>query len=145
MKDLYDASQLKNDIGFDDLSEGQVYPPYNYQVTDAHISAYLAAVVEDDAPAREDLRRHPLLPTLVSTNYGFVYAAMRGRLPQGFLNSSVALDLIGPVPVAEDLTMTVTIEDKKVKRDRKHVMLRAAVKDRQERELAVARIGCVLP
>jgi hypothetical protein len=145
MSDLYDTSQLEADIGFDDLSIGLVYPPYHYWVTEAHVDAYLAAVAEDDAPVREDLRTHPLLPTLVSTNYGFVYAAMRGRLPQGFLNASVVLDLIQPVALAQELTMTVAIEDKQLKRDRKHVMLRAAVRDSNARELAVARIGCVLP
>lgn len=145
MNDLYDASQLKNDIGFDDLSKGLVYPPYKYRVTKAHLDAYLAAVSEDGVPVPADLREHRLLPTLVSTNYGFVYAAMRGKLPQGFLNASVSLDLIAPAPVADELSMTVTIEDKQVKRDRKHVMLHAAVRDGKGRELAVARIGCVLP
>lgn len=146
MDQFYEYERYQNEIAYDDFSLGQVFPAFRYQVTLAHVEAYYAAVKDGvRGEIIPDARKHPLFPSLVSLSYGFVYSAIGGRLPQGFLNSTVDLNLMSPASVGRDLRMIVTVEDKQIKRERKHLMLSASVADASGLPIAAARIGCVIP
>lgn len=143
---LYDTECFQKEIFYEDLAVGQEFPSYRYRVSGAHVDAYLAAAEQGlQEEAKDRMRSHRLLPSLVALNFGFVYSAMRHRPPTGFLNSAVEIDLLEPAPVDADLVMTVCVDDKQIKRDRKRVVFKAAVEDERGRLLSVIRIACVFP
>lgn len=146
MAQFYQYDRYQNELVYDDFVLGQAFPAFQYQITLAHIEAYYAAVRNGvDGEIAPHTMQHPLFPTLVSLSYGFVYSAIGGRLPQGFLNSAVDLNLIAPAPIGQNLSMSVTVEDKQIKRERKHLTLAASVADALGSSIAAVRIGCLIP
>jgi hypothetical protein len=146
MGPFYQYDKYQEELAYDDFTLGQQFPAFRYQVTLAHVEAYHAAVKNGiRGKIAPDLMRHPLFPTLVSLSYGFVYSAIGGRLPQGFLNSAVDINLIAPAPIGQDLSMSVTVDDKQIKRERQHLTLAASVTDASGSPIAAVRIGCVIP
>jgi len=74
-----------------------------------------------------------------------VYEAMGRRPPTGFLNTRTCFEFLGPVRVGSTLTLRVSVEDKRVKRERKYIVLRAVASDDTGRTVAAAQIECIFP
>lgn len=146
MADLYRPELFRDELPFEEAEVGREFKPFAYAVTPDHIEAYADGIrsgVESAAVA--DAVADPLFPSLVALNFGFIYSAMGCRPPTGFLNTSLDVELSAPIEVGAPLTMTVSVDDRQIKRERKFVTLKAVVADRAGASVASARVGCIFP
>lgn len=148
---VFDTALYQREIFFDDLEKGQTFPPYRYRLEPGYIQAYMNAVGEDhpvfrvEGAARAAGFESVIAPPPAVLSYGFIYSAMRRRPPTGYLNTSVAFEFLAPVRVGAELTLNLSVEDKFIKRDRKYIILKAAVDDANGQEVACARVDCIFP
>lgn len=143
---LYQPELFREELPFEDAEIGRAFPPFAYAVTPGHVEAYVEGIRSGvDGAAVADAVADPLFPSLVALNFGFIYSAMGCRPPTGFLNTSLDVDLIAPIEIGAPLTMTVSVEDRQIKRERKFVTLKAMVADQTGASVAATRVGCIFP
>ncbi len=146
MADLYKPELYREELPFEDAKVGLKFPAFSYAVTKGHMDAYVEGVTGGlDGERVEAALADPLLPSLVALNFGFVYSAMGCRPPTGFLNSSVQIEIDDTVEVGAPLSMTVSVVDRQIKRERKYVTLHAVVTKADGAAVCSARIGCIFP
>lgn len=135
----YDTRSFSDPIGFDDLEEGQRFPPFSYRVTKDHARFYMESVGEQSEEMLE------YIPSLAAFSYGFFYSAMKKRPPTGYINSAVDLQFLQKVPADAPLTMEVTVDKKFQKRERKFIVFRLDVRLADGSMAGTALVDCIFP
>lgn len=140
---FYDHERFSKEVFFDELEEGQSYPPFSYRLTKDHIELYLRSVEEGTSPDRDDFAK--LATSLAAVNYGFFYSAISRRPPTGYINAAVEFEFLKSVPLDRDLTMLVRVEQKFIKRERKYIIYGLYVSDGAGQSLVRAKVDCIFP
>lgn len=104
---------------FDDLDIGQTWPAYEYDLTDEFVSAYRSAVESEGAGAQSSGSDD--FPPLALDTLSPIKATI--RMPEGTLHAQEEVTFSGLPAKNDRVSVTLTVKDKFVKRDRKFVVV----------------------
>jgi 3-hydroxybutyryl-CoA dehydratase len=126
---------------FDDLDIGQTWPPYEYQLTDEFVSTYRSAVRSEDGGVQFDGSDN--FPPLALDTLSPIKATV--RMPEGTLHAQEAVTFSGLPAKGEQVSVTLTVKDKYVKRSRKFVVVVQETRGSDGRLLLTAEKTFVWP
>lgn len=126
---------------FDDLEIGQTWPAYVYDLTDDFVSAYRSAVKAEGGGAQSN--DPDGFPPMALDTLSPIKAAV--RMPEGTLHAQEAVTFSGLPTKGEQVSVTLTVKDKYVKRSRNFVVVVQETRGSDGRVLLTAEKTFVWP